>query len=86
MSGRIGDGSLGAAAPELGETIVDVVRSVFLRHGEREIAQRHAEVLLPRLTSYIYRHLGDPDLTRPASRTRTSCRCGRCTASGRRTG
>src|SRR4051794_704523 len=63
LSGRIGDGSLGAAAPDLGETIVDVVRSVFLRHGERKIAQRHAEVLLPRLTSYIYSHLGDPDLT-----------------------
>ena len=63
ISGRLGEGSLAGAGPDLGETIVDVVRSVFLRQGEREVVQRHAGLLLPQVTAYIYRHLGDPDLS-----------------------
>jgi AraC-like DNA-binding protein len=63
LDARISDDSLAAAGPDLGETIVDVVRSLFLNAEQGAVETRHAETLLPQLTRYVYAHLGDPGLT-----------------------
>jgi AraC-like DNA-binding protein len=63
LAARIEDDSLAEGGANLGEPIVDVVRSLFLRQDERATTHPQAGALLPQVTSYIYRHLGDPDLT-----------------------
>jgi AraC-like DNA-binding protein len=64
LDDRISSGSLDEAAEDLGETVVDLVRSVFTRRDEVATADlRYSETLLPRVTSHVYRHLGDPGLT-----------------------
>ncbi len=63
LAARIEDDTLAAGGANLGETIVDVVRSIFLRQDESTGTYLHADVLLPQVTTYVYRHLGDPDLT-----------------------
>jgi AraC-like DNA-binding protein len=66
MSDRTDDTYLDAGGADLGETIVDLVRSLFVAPDRDVSASRWSQMLLPRITSYVYKHLGDPDLT-PAS-------------------
>jgi AraC-like DNA-binding protein len=63
LDARISDDSLAAAGPDLGETIVDVVRSMFLNREPGASEPRHPDTLLPQVTRYVYRHLADPELT-----------------------
>jgi AraC-like DNA-binding protein len=63
MSDRTDETYLDAGGADLGETIVDLVRSVFVAPDGGISPNRWSETLLPRITSYVYKHLGDPDLT-----------------------
>lgn len=64
LGAKAGDDTLARGGPDLGEAIVDVVRSLFLRdEGRHADPGRHAAVLQANVASYVYGHLGDPDLT-----------------------
>jgi AraC-like DNA-binding protein len=63
LDDRISGGALEGATDDLGETVVDLVRSVVAPRDATGPAPRYSETLLPQVTSYVYRHLGDPELT-----------------------